>query len=36
LPNEAMPRVKEKGAAGQVSVEYRNYVLNHYDWPPPS
>jgi len=29
--NEAMPRVKDKVRSGQVSVEYRNYVLNHYD-----
>jgi protein-disulfide isomerase len=29
--SEAMPRVKEKVRAGRVSVEYRNYVLNHYD-----
>ncbi len=28
---QAMPRVKEKVRSGQVSVEYRNYVLNHYD-----
>lgn len=28
---QAMPKVKEKVRAGQVSVEYRNYVLNHYD-----
>jgi protein-disulfide isomerase len=28
---EAMPRVKEKVREGRVSVEYRNYVLNHYD-----
>jgi protein-disulfide isomerase len=29
--DEAMPRVKEKVREGRVSVEYRNYVLNHYD-----
>jgi protein-disulfide isomerase len=29
--NEAMPRVKDKVRSGQVSVEYRNFVLNHYD-----
>lgn len=28
---EAMPRVKEKVREGKVSVEYRNYILNHYD-----
>jgi protein-disulfide isomerase len=29
--SEGMPRVKEKVRQGQVSVEYRNFVLNHYD-----
>lgn len=28
---QAMPRVKEKVRKGEVSVEYRNYVLNPYD-----
>jgi hypothetical protein len=29
--SEAMPRVKEKVREGKVSVEYRNYILDHYD-----
>jgi protein-disulfide isomerase len=29
--SQAMPRVKQKVRSGQVSVEYRNFVLNHYD-----
>jgi protein-disulfide isomerase len=29
--SQAMPRVKERVRSGQLSVEYRNYVLNHYD-----
>lgn len=29
--DEAMPHVKAKVRAGEVSVEYRNFVLNHYD-----
>lgn len=28
---EALPQLKEQVRAGRVSVEYRNYVLNHYD-----
>jgi protein-disulfide isomerase len=29
--SEDLPRVKEKVRQGRVSIEYRNYVLNHYD-----
>ena len=28
---EALPQLKEQVRSGRVSVEYRNYVLNHYD-----
>ncbi len=28
---EALPGLKKKVKAGEVSLEYRNYVLNHYD-----